>query len=654
MLDPKNVPGALAAESDPESVSLARRRVAGLLALFGGGALASACRGEDPTDALLPSAQAAAAITGGAVPNLIIVDSVAGDLLGSPSAVARTGSSSLEVVLAAGYHSKGDGGGGLFMWRTSDVPTGAVSASADGWDDGILVVPFVDPIGGGTPKVRSTNGCWERIHEGPFNVKWFGARGAAGATDDAPAIQNAIWRCGHFQHVAGGAGDVYFPPGTYTVKGEISVSQGQIRLRGSGYLTSRIYYQCPEETPTDVTIFTFLNADIAGPTSGYHPNNRLVGACVRDLSFVSESSTAGVRKTAIALLNTDRAVVEDVQVGPGWTTTGTGYGNVSVGIQVVAGQINKINRVSINADRPIWVPKFPAGLGIGIATCDHLHLSDLSLGPKSDQASVTIEDDVVVANLLIDGNNSFNGGRWGIYWLCTLTQTNQHVNISLNNIRMEGLDEVAGSGYPTAAGADTGCMIYIRSFSAAAGGGMPAKYATAVNGLRIVNVSGPGGDFHAAGFRLNNVLYGRIESCLTGTDGAAVDATGSFIECVTTNFGASGSMVGAMRDLRWRIPLANNATSTLTGVVPLSFFKTATISVSGIYETGSSGTTICEAGVWQATKYGVRKVSGTPKTADVVTTDTFSLVFSSGALVLRNDLTATCTLDCTIVFEHTS
>jgi hypothetical protein len=93
------------------------------------------------------------------------------------------------VVVVAGYHAPGDGGGGLFVWQSDST------ARADG---GLVL----------GPPQADRPGRWCRVHDGPINVRMFGARGD-GKADDTAAIQAAI-------DAAAGA-EVRIPAGTWLI-----------------------------------------------------------------------------------------------------------------------------------------------------------------------------------------------------------------------------------------------------------------------------------------------------------------------------------------------------------------------------------------------------------------------------------------------------
>lgn len=86
----------------------------------------------------------------------------------------------------------GDGGGGIFVWNSSDLSNEVTSDI----QSGVYVAPNTDLTG--------ASGCWVRHYDGPLNVKWFGAKGD-GVTDDTDALNNAT----------SVGGNKYVPAGTY-------------------------------------------------------------------------------------------------------------------------------------------------------------------------------------------------------------------------------------------------------------------------------------------------------------------------------------------------------------------------------------------------------------------------------------------------------
>src|SRR5271156_6759171 len=78
-------------------------------------------------------------------------------------------------VVVERCNSDGDGGGGTFYW----------DASSTAEDDGGTIIAPIPPAG---------NGRWQRIFEGPVNVKWWCAYGDyhTAKHDDTKAIQAAL------------------------------------------------------------------------------------------------------------------------------------------------------------------------------------------------------------------------------------------------------------------------------------------------------------------------------------------------------------------------------------------------------------------------------------------------------------------------------
>lgn len=70
-----------------------------------------------------------------------------------------------------GYHTAGDGGGGLFYWDNTSIEND---------NDGTII-----------QATGITTGRWKRVYSGAVNVKWFGAKGD-GITDDRQAFNKAL------------------------------------------------------------------------------------------------------------------------------------------------------------------------------------------------------------------------------------------------------------------------------------------------------------------------------------------------------------------------------------------------------------------------------------------------------------------------------
>lgn len=142
---------------------------AGLLVVAGSAALLAGCeadaRGDDAAVAIDE------ALTGNG--SVIWCDSVTEQL-------TLSGSNGV-ICVRRGWSTPGDGGGGVFVWKTGTIGQSVDPLTFSGTTvtsgGGVIVVP------------RSGGGSWRRIFSGPLNVKWFGAKG-----DGSPAAA-AIQAC---------------------------------------------------------------------------------------------------------------------------------------------------------------------------------------------------------------------------------------------------------------------------------------------------------------------------------------------------------------------------------------------------------------------------------------------------------------------------
>jgi hypothetical protein len=119
---------------------------------------------------------------------------------------AITGGSLGWIAVLGGYASRGDGGGGIFIWDT----TAAV-------DDSGLFFNNVSP--------PSAAAGWRRIYSGPIDVRWFGAVGTSDATT---AFTKALAAGNH----------VLVPRGSYAVSGFSIPQDTTLELHAGATITT--------------------------------------------------------------------------------------------------------------------------------------------------------------------------------------------------------------------------------------------------------------------------------------------------------------------------------------------------------------------------------------------------------------------------------
>jgi hypothetical protein len=94
-----------------------------------------------------------------------------------------------------GFHTKGDGGGGVFYWDATKDKSEHNGGTVIDPDKAGLVANWASTQAlYFTPEVTG-QGCWVREYSGAVNVKWFGAKGdynGVSGTDNTNSIQNAI------------------------------------------------------------------------------------------------------------------------------------------------------------------------------------------------------------------------------------------------------------------------------------------------------------------------------------------------------------------------------------------------------------------------------------------------------------------------------
>jgi hypothetical protein len=132
-----------------------------------------------------------------------------------------------EAVQLLGFHTKGDGGGGVFYWDASKDKSEHNGGTVIDPDKAGLVANWASTQAlYFTPEVTG-QGCWVREYSGAVNVKWFGAKGD-GVADDTLAIQQTV------DSLLASGGTVLLPKGKYLVSGNgLEITDGII-LEGEG------------------------------------------------------------------------------------------------------------------------------------------------------------------------------------------------------------------------------------------------------------------------------------------------------------------------------------------------------------------------------------------------------------------------------------
>jgi hypothetical protein len=587
------------------TVDQGRRWFGGLLALLGGSAALSACSPGSEAESLgqvgLAATGTASTASGAAI---FWADTIA------ELRAVNGGDSNIGVAIVAGASNAGDGGAGVFRWSGGSATD----------DDGITIVPAN----------QSPNaGYWIRLYSGPINVRWFTNKVSGG--DWRPAILAAIAAL----HTTYG-GTVHLPAGVYVLKSTVLISRSNIHIEGDGVGSTLISYQPTESGPA----FHFF--DNVGPTQ------RIAFCSLRRLRFGAETSSSGLAKTAVVLNNADRCIVEDVGVFTNWTDANYG----SVGVRVIAGQINQVRRVTLVADVPISID-YPTATG-ATTNLDHLYLADLTLGVTSGSqtANIAIAEGVFVSNLVIDGQNSFNGGKYGIFWKGDLPASAEgngyaHLEVHIRNIRMEGLVEDPNTSYP-----NQGHAIFI-----AMGYHETSSKRCNLQNLSIQGVRSNGGTSASDGLYLRGV-QGRVQSSwLLGSD-KGVDVDGN-VECHQVELNASaepqgGMFVSRVRDILLSTTIHsgyNYRVGTLRPVSGSKKYQRATVTVL----VDNAAGTVNEGGTWLVSTAGITRLSGSARTDTSTTTDRVYMTrATNGEVFLWHSLSGIDEVRFTLILEYSN
>ncbi len=180
------------------------------------------------------------------------------------------------ILYLEGFHSRGDGGEGMFQFHASDTTS----------DNGGTIIPDA----AGHRWYRATNGQ-------PYSVKWFGARGD-GVTDDILSIRKTILAVQDLRL----NGTVWFPAGAYLITDTIAIHD-EITLCGEGNKTK-------------------IGATRIVPSSmGFHAISIIevnFGVVIRGIDIGPVAHLTGSGFDAITIYASQRVDIEDVSIYGTW------------------------------------------------------------------------------------------------------------------------------------------------------------------------------------------------------------------------------------------------------------------------------------------------------------------------------------------------
>ncbi len=243
----------------------------------------------------------------------------------------------------------------------------------------------------------------------PVNVRSFGAVGN-GIVDDTAAIQAAI-------DSTKGPLRIYLPGGTYKIgAGGLTIARNRVTLFGDGPQDTRLEFA---PTGDDQVLI-----HIAGGSGDIRYQCGISG-----LSF--DSPDTSYRKVGIRVTNASETPIENIASSK-WAG-GTGQG--SIGLQLRGREFTWPRNVAINADSPVSIEDDPYDPAID---ADHYHFENCNFSDvgRNTNPIVRVASGIYVYDLVFDGDQGWEGGTYGLYWVDTGT-TSTALNVVFRNVRWE-------------------------------------------------------------------------------------------------------------------------------------------------------------------------------------------------------------------------
>lgn len=188
-----------------------------------------------------------------------------------------------QLIYLSGYETPVDGGEGQFIGVTGAAP-GTYTDNG-----GTIIVPS-----------GSGGSAWLRVIEGPYNVKWFGAKGD-GLTNDAPAIQAT------FDAIEATTNTIvaYFPTGTYKINTGLTMNQYYCSIDGHATIDA--------SSNATITALT-ITGDVAIETSNYYARRGTITGNMRFKGPGKSTASTGIYFNSSVVNSNAAAYLDNVAV----------------------------------------------------------------------------------------------------------------------------------------------------------------------------------------------------------------------------------------------------------------------------------------------------------------------------------------------------
>jgi hypothetical protein len=277
-----------------------------------------------------------------------------------------------QQVTTSGRTAIGDGGGGTFIWDSSDLST---EVTAD-TESGIYVAPTSDTTG--------ASGAWVRQYSGDASILWFGA--SASATDNRAAIQATI------DTAASEGVGVYVPNGTYLLKPETTLGR-ILRINSTNLvITGESKYGAILKVAA-----TDANGQVMNDAGGTTVPDGYIAIFT---NYLSTTDVSGFRLSNIKLdMNAeDNHLVEgygnldtvEPLEGAYPGTSGLGFARFRAGVYILKGSDIQFNNVVAKNPQRVGLLVEGAVYGdVARATADECHIEITVSNPGTQEWDVT-------------------------------------------------------------------------------------------------------------------------------------------------------------------------------------------------------------------------------------------------------------------------